>query len=530
MEKKMDIFQKIIYILFLWSIHLQGGDCGTVQTTASLTGTIGGPVDFTCTYTLGANESVISSLIIWKAETQSAVFENIATFSPPGGDPPKFLTTESALKLRDRTDLLNVTDMGSNSYSVVMRVREVECSDENKYQCSVTFMNPSVGPVLETSETVFTAQAPGENPYNVPVPNPSNIEENMKIDLSCTANVGKPPGQIKWWRFREGITAPVLMGTSSETPQVQAGVCDYNVTFSIQPVVTKDDDQSVWRCSVDNVLLSSVSDLNKPNQETERINVYYKVGVPSITNSPNNLEYSVGSSVTLTCTAKGNPSPDTNIDKNINKYEWTFKANSEDNATVLTAVGGQLTLNNLQESQTGTYTCTAFNGFNGKVFNSSASQMLQIVKTTTTSTTTPSTIPSTAGPTGNPVTEPRLDSDGGLSGGAIAGIVIGVIVILVLIAVAVVCFCKSRQSKADSFEEPPEKPIRNNQNLAYVTTPDIVNNDKSSPFYQEKKQYNTDMQYADLTFDDKPRSRKPIQLYDTGLNNSPYTDVMMPSV
>ena len=105
-----------------------------------------------------------------------------------------------------------------------------------------------------------------------------------------------------------------------------------------------------------------------------------KVGVPSITNSPNNAEYSVGSSVTLTCTAKGNPSPDTNIDKNINKYEWTFKANSEDNATVLTAVGGQLTLNNLQESQTGTYTCTAFNGFNGKVFNSSASQMLQIGK------------------------------------------------------------------------------------------------------------------------------------------------------
>ena len=88
----------------------------------------------------------------------------------------------------------------------------------------------------------------------------------------------------------------------------------------------------------------------------------------------------MGSSVTLTCTAKGNPSPDTNIDKNINKYEWTFKASSEDNATVLTAVGGQLTLNNLQESQTGTYTCTAFNGFNGKVFNSSASQMLQIGK------------------------------------------------------------------------------------------------------------------------------------------------------
>ena len=97
----------------------------------------------------------------------------------------------------------------------------------------------------------------------------------MKINLSCTANVGKPPGLIKWWRFRERITAPVLMGTSSETPQVQAGVCANNVTFSIQPVVTKDDDQSVWRCSVENDLLSSVSD--RPYQETHRINVYCKL-------------------------------------------------------------------------------------------------------------------------------------------------------------------------------------------------------------------------------------------------------------
>lgn len=53
------------------------------------------------------------------------------------------------------------------------------------------------------------------------------------------------------------------------------------------------------------------------------------------------------------------------------------------------------------------------------------------------------------------------------------------------------------------------------------------------PFLQqEKKQHNTDLHYSDLTFDDKPRSRKPIQIYDlNGLNNSLYSsEVMMPSV
>ena len=129
-----------------------------VQTAAYLKGTIGGPVDFKCTYTLKADETVISGLILWQVETQPSVYENIATFSPPGGPPPKFLTTESALKLKNRTDLLNVTDMGSNTFKVVMRLREVECMDENKYRCSVTFININEGPILRTAETIFTVQ------------------------------------------------------------------------------------------------------------------------------------------------------------------------------------------------------------------------------------------------------------------------------------------------------------------------------------------------------------------------------------
>eukprot|EP00105_Crassostrea_gigas_P037250 XP_019921398.1 PREDICTED: cell adhesion molecule 3-like isoform X2 [Crassostrea gigas] len=515
----MDLFRRFSCILFLSTLFIQGRDCGTVQTSATITATNGSSVDLTCEYTLGQFDSVYSGLIVWEAKKSgTSDYENIATFSPPGLGGNFFTTTESAMNIKDRAELLNVTSIGSDTYLAVMRVLEVQCLDEKEYRCSVTFTSTNTGPQTKTAVTSLTVQAPAERPYDIPVAEPSNIEENMKINLSCTANVGKPPGKIKWWRYRDQVNAPLLMEESTEVPVVQPGVCVYNVTFSIQPVVTIDDDQSVWRCSVDNELLTGSLDQNKPNQETARINVFYKVRAPQITKTPNTLnsQYSVGSSVNLTCEAKGNPSPSTHIDKNINKYVWTFKANPGDNATELSSNNGVLSLNNLQETDTGTYTCTAFNGFNGKTFNSSKHQELQI------------------GQTGNPGTESREEeTPGGLSGGAIAGIVIGVIAILVLIVVAVLCLiCRNRQSKGDSIDEPPEKPIRNNQDLSFVNRPDIVNNDKSSPFYSQEKKHNTDLHYSDLTFDDKPRSRKPIQIYDlNGLNNSPYSsEVMMPSV
>ena len=105
-----------------------------------------------------------------------------------------------------------------------------------------------------------------------------------------------------------------------------------------------------------------------------------KIRVPQITKYPDNSEYVLGSSVTLTCKAQGNPTPDNSADQTINKYVWTFKAISEENATELVSVNGQLNLTNLEESSRGIYTCTAFNGFNGKLFNNSTDEELQIGK------------------------------------------------------------------------------------------------------------------------------------------------------
>ncbi|XP_062615660.1 protein sidekick-like, partial [Saccostrea cucullata] len=417
------------------------------------------------TYTLDSGDSVPPGAISWQVKTGLGPedFTNIASFSPPGwGGSNTF--TDFAVDYKNRSELFNVTANGANSYVVVMRVNEVVCSDENHYRCSVLFMNAGSGPVTKTKETSLTTRTPAEQPYDIPVPVPDNIEENMVVTLSCTANVGKPPGQLRWWRYRNGITAPQEMtGVSTSTPPVQEGVCVYNVTSTITYRMTKDDDQSVWRCFVENELLT-MPDRDKPNQESKRVNIFFKVNVPIIRKLPDtgdDSQYSVGSSVTLTCQADGNPTPGIHTNKTVNRYQWTFKASPNDNVTELSSINGTLTLTNLQETDRGTYTCTAFNGFNGKCFNASRDQILQIVKTTTTTTPRTTHIIGTIGSSETFTTQERsgfhtpqsqLDI---IAGGTIGGVVLVVLVALFIFnrRYQILCIERKQNSSNRKMEE-----------------------------------------------------------------------------
>ncbi|XP_065933405.1 hemicentin-1 isoform X2 [Magallana gigas] len=488
-------------------LQIGGSFESLVEVSAITTARLSASVDLSFNYTVGPSDSVYSGFIVWQAKKSgTSGFENIATFSPSGGGNNSFTTTESAMNLKNRAELLNITPIGFNSFRAVMRVLKVHCLDEKEYQSSVTFFNLNTGPQTITAVTYLTVQAPAEQPYDIPDQVPSNIEESTNFTLSCTANVGKPPGNIKWWRYRDQADAPVLVAESSEIP-AQPGVCVYNVTFSIQPVVTKDDDQSVWRCSVDNELLAGSPDQDKPNQETARINVFYKVGVPNITKYPNvlNSQYSVAHSVNLTCVAQGNPSPSTN--NGINRYVWTFKTNPGDIETELSSTNGVLSLNNLQETDTGTYTCTAFNGFNGKYFNSSINEELYVVNTTTTSSlttaewstensvihdqkeeVTTTAIPNTtthfassAGTAGNSDTKRQKTNDDGLSMGAIVVLMVNILIIVTVILVMLkVWYTKLQQAPASRVEKTTSDfsvfMDENNKPLSFHRNPMIMTN------------------------------------------------------
>ncbi|XP_056009544.1 uncharacterized protein LOC125680233 [Ostrea edulis] len=336
-------------------------------------------VTFECNYTLTGNELVYPGGIAWEVE-KNGHYEEIATFSPPDfpDDINSFSSTESGLMFMNRSELLNVTTIAPSSFYVAMRVTDLECSDENKYKCVIDIRHTAGPSPLESSSSLIF-RSPAEAPYEPFRDVPHDIEEDMSYNFSCSADVGNPPGKIKWWRFRHGVLQPDFMGESL-VPTTHPGLCVFNVTSSIELNMTKEDHRSVWRCSVDNELLTTSPDYNKPHQESQKINVFYPVGIPIISKVPDHSQYLNGSMVTLHCTALGNPRPNGNDNDTINKYVWTFQGLNTDNVTELSTENGTLFLRNLQEDDSGMYECFAFNGFNGKLFNASQNIEIRIVR------------------------------------------------------------------------------------------------------------------------------------------------------
>lgn len=116
-------------------------------------------MDLTCQYTLGPGDSVYSGFIAWQAKISgSREYENIAMFSPIGGGRNFFTTSASAMNLKHRSELLDITSTGPNTFRVVLRVKAVQHLDDKEYRCSVTFISPSTGPRTETGVTSLTVQ------------------------------------------------------------------------------------------------------------------------------------------------------------------------------------------------------------------------------------------------------------------------------------------------------------------------------------------------------------------------------------
>lgn len=127
--------------------------------SAITTARLSASVDLSFNYTVGPSDSVYSGFIVWQAKKSgTSGFENIATFSPPGGGNNSFTTTESAMNLKNRAELLNITPIGFNSFRAVMRVLKVHCLDEKEYKSSVTFFNLNTGPQTITAVTYLTVQ------------------------------------------------------------------------------------------------------------------------------------------------------------------------------------------------------------------------------------------------------------------------------------------------------------------------------------------------------------------------------------
>ncbi|KAH9500373.1 hypothetical protein Btru_071631 [Bulinus truncatus] len=364
-----------------------------------------------------------------------------------------------------------------------------------------------------------------------------SVPENSNIVATCTAILGYPnPMQIVWKTFKNGNTFDLpsdLVVTPTNITQTGDDRCTVRTKSLVSFKASRDYQNVVLACFVTNKDFKPTVPEFCNNQITDlcnvtsSINVTYPVTGVKLSKNPNGTLYE-GNSVTLRCYADGNPPP---------TYTWT-KVGDENRTLsgVMDGLDSTLTITNISiASDSGSYNCSSSNMVNNSLTSVSDTLLLTInppttsTSTTTTTTTTkkPTSITSTTSPGTNPA-----DASTGTGDSDKNAIIIGVVVgvggaLIIAIIVAIVCY--RRKSKPKSIvDEPAEKSYNNNTtyninltnaNMNYKNTqPDLVANEKkmnSSSLNSSFDLKNDGLSYADLTYDNRPRSRKPMAITDT---------------
>ncbi|XP_063439479.1 uncharacterized protein LOC134720850 [Mytilus trossulus] len=503
----MEYSKSLIFSLVFCVFIINGVESIGIQLQATPSEGILGPtsVQLKCSFTTVTGEFVTGLNIKAKSKTDGQ-FKTIARFNTPTVPLNASLTPDGNY-LTDRVTLTNPT---SSLFFALIQFSELACEDETEYMCQVAYIGTSGSTNADSGVANISVKGNPEQPDSNPSYVPSaGIEEGNNVVFTCTGNVGKPEGKFRWVRYRRNSNGITIQETpydsETTTAAVMPGTCTSNGTSSLTLKMEQLDNNAVVRCQVvyQNVPQGSLY------KQTDGINVYYSVRNVGVTKSPSNPTFAEGAGpITLTCTSDGNPAL-INTD-----YTW----HKESNTSVVLGTGTTYIINNVVVNETDNYICVAQNSFNGQTFNMNNSIHIQIDFTTTTSTTTPST-PAESISTAAPRLPPTED---GLGTGAIAGIAVGIaVLVIIIIIIVIIVLRRSNRGKDDSIDEPPEKP-RNN--LSFVDKKDALG-DKNGPFN------NHNIHYADLNFDDRPRSRKPLQLsQDSDLDHTPYAEVMMPRV
>ncbi|XP_005112942.2 uncharacterized protein LOC101855768 [Aplysia californica] len=418
------------------------------------------------------------------------------------------------------------TRISYNSDTYTVNISNANCQDEIvgaervKYVCDLTYVTTATA--TATSSKEVTIKARPQEP-SILSTSPASllsdkfVVEGTEVKVTCSANVGRETkGSIVWRIYRNNTPEFVSDARVKSVERTGSPSCTrvMDSTLTVASVSRSDQDLAI-ACFVVNSDFNAVAPelCSDPAaalcQLTETIRVHYPVKEAFITGDNSATEEG---SVTLTC--YGSAVPDAT-------YVW-FKSGDE-NRTL--SESNILTLTNLSIAEdAGEYNCTASNNVSGTIYSASQSFKLTIVPTTPAPTTTPE---ATDGPT-----EPVVSGD---TSGDDQTIIIAVcvsVVILIILAIIIGIICWKRRKPRKEIEEPSEKPYNNRPNLSFQNPqPDLVADEKkfNNPSLNNSfDQKNEDgLMYADLTYDNRPRSRKPMALGDA---MSDYSDVQMPEV
>ncbi|XP_053408736.1 cell adhesion molecule 1-like isoform X1 [Mercenaria mercenaria] len=521
----MDSLHLMYSFLFVILILFKDVSSLTISVSQTMDKAILGDNPFTlsCTYTLGSLEQFFSIELQRKRESDTD-FTTIVTFLNPSS-PLNVTYAESSLE--SRTVATKPTE---ESKTATFVFNTIECDDKATYKWKAFYFDGTNKNVEKTStftvkvNTLFGQEEHRSLSY---VPS-TNLEEGDDVVFTCSGDVGNEPvGHLGWFYYLGNDTSNAINASSKATstaPVYVSSTCSYTRTSTLQLKMVKEFNDILVRCTVQQDKYDQHGD---GHVQTENIPVYYS---PKITAIEDRTVAEGTELLTLTCKADAYPAP---------FYSWLLP-----NGTVTDGPG--LTLTSLQMGDNGTYTCVVYNTFKSNNHTVNETAYIDIRKTTTpppTTTTTPST-GSTGG--GAETTKKPAPATGGDDNKSTIYIVVGVVLgLLVIIGVVVIILCVKKRNKPKEIEEPPEKP-RNNQDLSfYGNRPDLVSADhgmknnmgsalnssfnNSFDSSSDVKSRNEDGLF-DVQFDDKPRSRRPIQLLDNMSGSGSYGDIVNPRV
>ncbi|XP_052804472.1 uncharacterized protein LOC128234335 [Mya arenaria] len=509
-------FIKFYFLTFILIIISHKGH-GKVQlgTNGAITAVLGNNTyQLTCTHS-GLTESQIDGLSL-KFVKDGVVLVAVPPLSFSGGN----VSVNATLSSR-----LSVVRFTANNPTTTVTFQSIECGDEGTYTWEgyyydLTIGNTQVSQTYDIKVKALPVLVPEKSEVSF-TPN-TNLAVGDNVTFTCSGDVGNNPiGVLAWFYYKEGDPSPVDKSKNaiSTAPQ-DSRVCSKSRSSTLELTLTKEMNNMVVRCTVQ-------QDIRTPDgeghiQTNGSLNVHFKPVILSLVRFPEQTQYTEGmAQLILTCIADGNPLP---------SYYWMYMAEGAGNGTMLGSES-QYTLNNLTLEGTGIYTCVAYNEIKGINQTVNASTQITINKSTTVPPTT--TPQSTTTDSSNVTKKPggstgNDDGESASNAGLIGGIVGGLCAVIIIAIIVVVCYIR-KNKKAKEIEEPPEKPrkpdlvvndhnLRNNMalnssfNNSFDSTSDIKRDDG--------------LTYIDLQFDDKPRSRRPIQLYDNPPNGqTPYADI-----
>ncbi|XP_052072186.1 uncharacterized protein LOC127710399, partial [Mytilus californianus] len=322
-------------------------------------------------------------------------FDTITTYLPD----IKALITPQGQYLKGRVTLSNITQ---SSKMAVMIFNKLLCIDDILYRCNVRFVDSGGVPRDVTSNNIsISVQVPPSKPDSVSIvftpadpsiisaklmeysssPSSSTVtsKENeissvfqtakqtgitkySNITVVCTGDVGKPPAEHFFQKYRSGHSLSMIYKASETSVSEMSENCSYYRTSNLTFQVTAKDNNAVIRCVVN-------SSMEEPDMfvETAPIEVYYEVSMPTIITYPNKLYYVVGEDtcILLTCKSDGNPKPN---------YQW-YKENH--NEVINTTESWTITDLNVTNSEV--YTCNVSNTFNGGTYTKSGKVRVNII-------------------------------------------------------------------------------------------------------------------------------------------------------